>query len=312
MKTFLKFFAILLIAMTLVACSAITERFSVNLKTYIWLEREGMFDPEVPTSKVHDLLTRGLYHQDPEIFTCSISTIVWYVGVSDTAAFLGNPRPVDRRLGELPGLYKLFTGLWEEGWTESGGIVPDVSFPDDIEDRVRNKTGCLMSDQDPVWPSLVGSMVFLFPRDEKVHDIIWKQLPQSNPDGILSSLYEGKFNTRKDQQHRIDILTNPKTNRYDAILAAKSLGEFRAEGGVEALAKVLREDILAFVPPKMTIVEAMLKYEAEAVPHVALMRKMLSSARTHGAEDRERKKRLQERFTQWEQEYGVELVEPSG
>ena len=231
--------------------------------------------------------------------------------MSDTAAYYGNPWPIDRRLGELPGIYELFIGMWEEGWTEAGWIVPDVSTPDDIENRVLNKTSCLISDRDTAWTSLVSSMVFLFPGDEKVHNIVWQHMSQSNPDGVLSALYDGKFNTPKAQQHRIDILTSPKTSLYDATLAAKSLGEYRAEGGVEALAKVLQEDILAFVPPKMTIVEAMLKYEEEAVPHFALMQKMLNSARTHGAEDRERKKRLQERLAQFEQKYVDKLDKTS-
>ena len=286
----------------LVACNALFERYPINLQTYIWLEREGIFDPEVPTSTVQDLLSKGLYHKDPEIATCTISVIVWYVGVSDTAAYIGNPRPVDRRLGEIPGLYELFIRLWEEGWKEAGGIVPDVSFPDDIEDRVVNKSGCLISDRDTVWTSLVSPMVFIFPGDEKVHDIIWQDLSQSNPDGLLGALYDGKFNTPKAQQHRIDILTNPQTNFYNANLAAKSLGEFRAKGGLEALAGVLQEDTLAFIPPKLTIVEAMLNYEAEAVPHLDLMRKMLNSAETHSSQDREWKKALQERFTQFEEE----------
>ena len=303
MKTIVKGLALLFATISLVACSTLYERHPANLKTLMWLHQEGIFDPEVPTTTVHDLLTKGLYHQDSEIVTCSISVIVWYVGISDTAAYLGNPRPVDRRLDELPGLYDLFIGLWDRGWKDFGGIVPETPSHYASFDKFTNKTGCLISDLDTAWTTLVGSLVFLFPGDEKVHDIIWKQLSQTNPDEILGVLYDGNYNTLKDQQHRIDILTNPKTNRYNAILAAKSLGKFRAKGGVEALAKVLQEDVLAFVPPQLPIVEAMLTYETEAVPHFDLMRKELNIARIYGPEDKERKKSLQERLAQFEKDY---------
>ena len=303
MKTVVKCLALLFATISLVACSTLFERHPANLKTLMWLNQEGIFDPETPTTTVHDLLTKGLYHQDPEIVTCSISVIVWYVSLSDKAASVGSPRPVDRRLDELPGLYDLLIGLWNRGWNDFGGIVPETPSHYASFEKFVDKTGCLMSDLDTTWTTLVGSLVFLFPGDEKVHDIIWKHLSQTNPDEILGALYDGNYNTPKDQQHRIDILTNPNTNRYNAILAAKSLGKFRAKGGVEALAKVLQEDILAFVPPELPIVEAMLAYETEAVPYFDLMRKELNIARIRGPEDKEKKKSLQERLAQFEKNY---------
>ena len=311
MKTIVKYLALLLATISLVACSTIFERYPVNLKTLVWLEREGIFDPEVPTSKVHELLSKGLYHKDPEILRCSISAIVLYSNVTSHDRLKELTLPVDRRLDEIPGLYDLFTGMWDKGWEEAGGVVPDVQPPKDSYDRVMNKTGCLAG--DPLWTSVAYPMSYLFPGDEKVNDIIWKRLRQrEDPRVLLEALFEGKFNYPRDQQFRIDVLTNPETNLQNAKLAARSLGEFPADSGLEALVRVLEEDILPVVPPKMTIVEAMMKYEAEAVPHIALMRKMLNSARAYNAEARDRKKTLQERFTQFEEEYAEELENPSG
>lgn len=149
--------------MSFVACSTLFDRSSVNVKNLIWLEREGIFDPDVPTIEVHTLLTKGLYHKDPEIVACSISVIFWYVRILDTAAVIGNPLPIDRQLEEIPGLYDLFIGLWDEGWMESGGIVPDLQLsPHTFMDRVVNKTDCILTDREPVWVLLTSPLVYLF------------------------------------------------------------------------------------------------------------------------------------------------------
>ena len=288
------------------------DRSSVNVKKLIWLERDGIFDPEVPNSEVHALLNEGLYHRDPKIVACSISAIFWYVRISDTLEVIRKPRPIDRKLAEIPGIYDLFIELWDEGWTESGGIVPDSEpSADTFWDRVMNKTDCIVSDGDPVWVSLLHPLVYMFPRDEKVHEILWKQMPQMNPDGLIRELREGQFDTPKGQQHRIDILTNPETEEVTATLAAKSLGVFRTDDGLEALVSVLQTDTHGYVPTKMTIVDSIMRYEEDGVPHIALMRQTLDSVPTDDAADRKLKEELQERLVWFEEDYADEVSEPS-
>lgn len=313
MKSLLRNLAILIAITFLVACSAISDRSSVSIKNLIWLERNGIFDPEVPTSEVHALLIKGLYHKNPEIVACSISAIFWYVSMSDTAAVIGNPRPIDRRLAEIPGIYDLFIGLSDEGWSESGGKVPDLHPSDDIfMDRVLNKTDCILTDREPVWASLMSPLVYLFPGDEKVHEIVWKEMPQVNPDGLLRVLHEGKFDTPKSQQHRIDILTNPETKEvYATLAAAESLGEFRSEDGLEALVRVLQIDSQGYAPTKMTIVDSIMKYEDDAVPHIALMRQIFDSIPNDDVEDRSRKETVHKRLVWFEEYYADKIGEPS-
>ena len=312
MNNLIRMLTILLVAMSFVACSTLFDRSSVNVKNLIWLEREGIFDPDVPTIEVHTLLTKGLYHKDPEIVACSISVIFWYVRILDTAAVIGNPLPIDRQLEKIPGIYDLFIGLWDEGWKESGGIVPDLQpSPHTFMDRVVNKTDCILTDREPVWVSLMSPLVYLFPRDEKVHEIVWIVMPQVNPDGLLSVLYEGKFDTPKSQQHRIDILTNPETKEISATLAAESLGAFRSEEGLAALVSVLQNDIHANVPTKMSIVESMMKYEEDALPHIALLRQTLESASTEDPEELERKEDVLWKLKWFEKDYTGEEDGPS-
>lgn len=311
MKILLQCLATLLLAMCLVACSSISDDITYDLETYVWLEREGIWDPEVPTRTVQKLLRKGLYHEDPEIFRCSIGAIVVRGGQMNHDRLVGRTSRIDRRLNKLPGIYKLLTGMWEDGWEESGGSVPEEQRFDDFYDRVINKTGCLFA-PDPMWTALALPLVNLFPEDEKIHEIIWKDLPQRNPDEMLEALFSGRFNNRIDQKYRINVLTNPNTDISQARLAAKSLGEFHAEGGLEALAKVLQEDIFPYTPPQVTIVDAMIKYEAKAVPYIDLMRKSLRSAGTTSEEDGELKRAVLERFTQFEKDYAHALDKTNG
>lgn len=281
-----------------------TKEDSSDLETYIWLEREGIFDVDVSTEKVHDLLTQGLKHEDPVVVHCSISAIVLFIGVTGEARINGVPMKVDRRLHELPGLYDQLIELWEKGYEESDGVRPPLkAASDDDLDRLLNKTGCLAP--DPVWTSLAIPLAYLFPGDDKVHDIIWKILPQTNnPGSLLIGLFEGKFNNPKDQQYRIDLLLNPDTKGYDARLAARSLGDFRSEEGLITLATVLQDNNKTYYTPTVPIVEAMLKYGEQAVEYIPLLRERLQSADPFNKHEREMIITLKERMVHFVKEHG--------
>lgn len=274
MKLFTTIIAILILS-TGMTIADIRED-SADLETYIWLEREGIFDEKFSTEKVHALLTQGLKHEDPEIVHCSIGTIVFFVAGAESALINGLPIKVDRRLHELPGLYDQLIELWEKGYEESNGVIPPFKLRGDEMDRVLNKTGCLTT--VPVWTSLAIPLAYLFPGNDKVYDIIWKVLPQTNnPGSLLVGLFHGKFNHPKDQQYRIDLLLNPETELYDSRLAARSLGDFRSAEGLNTLAAVLQEGKMKYGVPTVPIVEAMLKYGEDAVEYLPLMQKKLES-----------------------------------
>ena len=290
---------ILTLPLALLDADEIEER--TEHETYIWLEREGIFDSDVPNDKVYDLLTNGIEHEDPTIVHCAISAIVLYTAMTTTLRTeYGESHQTDRQLGKIPGLYDLLIGLWEDGWKKAGEKVPEAQYPADHNERMMKKTGCIAP--DPVWTSLSLPMATLFPGDEKVHDIIWKDLPNVSKVSLLAGLYEGKFNYPKDQKFRIDLLTNPATNLYTTRLVAKSLGDFRADRGLEALVSVLKERSMDWVALELEIVQAMMKYEEEAVPYISLMRERLEK-NTGFSEDVEVRDTLRERLAQFEETY---------
>ena len=279
MSKFVSFLLLCLIA-NHVLLGASDQEGRTELETYIWLEREGVHDPEVPDSEVIDLLAKGIKHEDPKIVACSISAIVLYANWSGTLRAEGRAPRIERELGKTPGLYDLLIELWEEGWEESGGIVPEGQFREDFDERLLNKTGCLAP--DPIWTSLALPMASLFPGDDKVYDILWKDLTHVGPHSLLAGLWEGKFNNPKDQRYRIDLLTNPETDLYTTTIAVRSLGDLPAEKGLETLVPLLEERTLKWGTQELVIVEAMMKYEVDAVPHIPLMRATLEKTKGVG------------------------------
>ena len=307
MSRLLVFCAVFLTApCALLVADEVEER--TEHETYIWLEREGVYDPDVPNSEVYDLLAKGIAHEDPKIVHCAISVAVMYTAWSSTLRAEGKQAPTDRQLEKTPGLYDLLIGLWEDGWKKSGGKVPEPQYPADHYERVVEKTGCVAP--DPVWTSLSLPMATLFPGDEKVYDIIWKDLPSVGTVSILTGLNEGKFNNPKDQQFRIDLLKNPETGQYVASLAARGLGDLPAEQGLETLVSALTGEYLKWGVPELVIVEAMMKYKEEAVPHIPIMRETLE--RTPGlGKYREIRATLKERLRHFEERYATEEALPS-
>lgn len=310
MKTFLRYFATLLWAMSLVACSSFSDDISYDLETYVWLEREGIWDPEFPTSKVHKLLKKGIRHDDSEIVRCSISAILLYAARIRFFRDGGFPQPQpNRRLNEVPGVLESLTEVWQLGWKEADGVVPSVELPADIEDRVLNKTGCVVL--EPIWTALVYAMIEIFPGDEAVHAIVWKQIPQSRPEILLELLWDGKFNFPKDERYRIEVLKNPDSSLSQARLAATSLGTFRSKNGLEALATTLeQEEMQSYVSPTMTIIDSMFKYETDAVPYIDLMRRVLESVETIGSQEHKQRESMLKRLAQFEQDHAGDQDEP--
>lgn len=299
-------FAILLLANCAFAEDS-TER--TEHETYLWLEREGIFDTKVSNSKVYEMLTQGLEHDDPKIVHCAISAIVFYTSRASDLSAVGKPLPIDRQLGKLPGLYDLLIGLWEEGSKASGGILPESKYSSSGKERWIDKTACLAP--DPVWTTLSLPMATLFPGDEKVYEIIWNDLPQVGSLSLLTGLFEGKFNNPKDQQFRIELLTNEETDLYDSSLAARSLGDFPAEEGLETLATVLEKKTLKWGTPQFVIVEAMMKYGAEAAGYIPQMRDTLEHGIPVGKNTKELALVLKERLVHFEEKYAEEVELPT-
>ena len=315
--------AVLFLAMGAVAEQNEQEE-SNELETYIWLEREAIGDPEISNLQIHKLIAAGLQHDDQEVIHCTVSAIALHIGAGRVQRVRGVTPTLDRRLQDIPDLYENLTGMWEIGWKEAGGVMPDRIFPDDLSDRLTAKTGCIGI--YPTWSVLPLSLAYLFPGDEKVYEIIYNAFPEptggfsgdfpdgtgddpNNPGPLLAALFEGKFNRPNDERIRTELFLDRGTIYHTSQLIARSLGEFRSDKGLEALAQVLEEDNMKYGTPKIPIVEAMLKYEEQASQYVPLMKEKLESARPLNSLERGLKDTLKEHLVKFEREYAEKAVD---
>ena len=252
---------------------------------YSWLQIEGMRDETVSNREIHKLIVDGLAHDDPEIRHCAITAIQFHVGFSVNSILEGNPVLLDRRLQDIPNIYDLLMNLWDNGLTEAGGVVPELVFDVTLE-QMEKGFPCLTG--KPGWAGLPRTFAYLFPKDDKVYEIIWstlrdaKTLPDNDEDDpmpLLSALYVGEFNHPKDEEFRIRVLTDQTNEYYDTALAINSLAKFQSEKSLAALVSTLEQDQHKWGLPYLEIVEAIMSYGDEPTTEFApMLKKAISKA----------------------------------
>lgn len=288
--------AFVLVNISLAESSDYTELTGMEL--YIWLEREGMHEATVTNSEIHELVLKGLQHDDAEIVDCTVSTIGLHAFQKRSAILENKTQPsLDRKLQDIPQLYKLLMDMWDKGWSEAGGVLPTPDPKDELEylDKVMSKTGCLA--MSPTWTVLPLVFATLFPGDQKVREIIWKALPDDDdPRPLLSALYVGEFNQPEDQAFRIEVLTTPETQWYEARVAANSLGKFQSEAGFDALVTTLRRDVTKRGLPYLEIVESILAHGDKAIPHLNLLAEKMAAVNPLNRDERKRANSLAEQI----------------
>lgn len=290
------FFAVVLFLVSNTFAQEVDYTELTGLELYIWLEREGMREPSITNDVIHDLVLQGLQHDDTEIVDCTISAIGLHASQKRFAILENRTQPsLDRKLEDVPQVYKLLMDMWNKGWSEAGEVLPPPEPIDELAylDRVMFKTGCLA--KSPTWALLPLVFATLFPGDEKVREIIWKTLPDDeDPGPLLAALYVGEFNQPEDQAFRIEVLTNPDAQWYKAKVAADSLGKFQSDVGFDALITTLQRDRSKFGLPYLEIVGSILAYGDKATPHLKLLSEKMASVITFNSDERQRAKRLKE------------------
>ncbi|MYK44158.1 MAG: hypothetical protein F4039_08745 [Gammaproteobacteria bacterium] len=287
---FIIFLTITLIAINSYGTSNTLEKMledeeHTDIELYSWLQIKGMRDKTVSNREIHKLITDGLRSEDPEIQHCTITAIQFHVGTNVNLIIENKTVIIDRRLQDIPGLYDLLMKMWDEGVTKSGGVVPEIDF-DITSEQLEKGFPCLAG--RPGWAGLPRTLAYLYPKNKKVYDIVWNALKdkkilsdheEDNPIPLLSALYVGEFNNPRDEAFRIQVLTNPETQNYDAALAAISLAKFQSEKGLAALVSTLEKNDNLWGLPYLEIVEAVIAHGEEATTkHQTLLRKALSKA----------------------------------
>lgn len=243
----------------------LTER-----ELYTWLQVDGMNDATVSTGVIHKLIVAGLIHEDTEIQHCTLTAIKFHVGANVSRIIKNRTITIDRRLQDIPQLYQLLMNLWDEEFTKAGGVVPEKDYSSSLE-QLETGFPCLGS--RPGWAALPWAFAYLYPRNEKVYDIIWKTLEgekalpdrdENNPIPLLAALHVGDFNNPKDEAFRIQVLTSRDTDMYTMGVAANSLAKFQSEKGLAALVDVLEHRKSKWGASTIEVVEAIMAHGEQA------------------------------------------------
>ncbi len=312
-------FTITLTTIALIAVNAITDSDTTDqseLDRYIWFNTEGMFDPNVPNDVIHELITNGIQHENQEIVDCTLASLGLHIGATFVARRDDKKVDLNRDLRHKKEWYDTLIKMWDDNWD---GVLPEPTPPADLFERMTQNTGCVSL--HPIWASLPQMLAYMYPQDEKVYKIIWEAFPipqpirdgkitdESNPLPLLRSLFDGGFNHEKDQQFRIDVLSNRETSYPTAQLAARSLGDFRSDEALEQLATRLEKSDYKYGTPKLEFIEAIMKYEAQAQPYTPLLKKSLRNIPRVGSFDPEVFATLKERLVHFEEKYGEKRLE---
>ena len=265
----------------MLADEALTEA-----ELYSWLQRDGVHDETVSNREIHQLIVDGLGHEDPEIRFCALKAMQRSVGSNINRIIEGQTVRLDRRFQDIPNLYDTLMNLWDTELMKAGGVVPAIEFKRFTLEQLEMGYPC--SGSRPGWVGLPHIFAYLYPRDEKVYDMIWLALPNlkirlptpnfkaDNPIPLLSALYVGDFNNPKDEAFRIQVLTNPQSGYYDTALAAYSLAKFPSPKSLTALTATLEKNEKVRGLPHLDLVEAIMAYGEQAtVENYALLRKSM-------------------------------------
>ena len=263
----------------MLADEALTEA-----ELYAWLQLEGVQDETVSNREIHQLIVDGLDHDDPEIRFCALQAIQWHVGSNINRIIEGQTVSLDRRFQDIPNLYDTLMNMWNTELLKAGGVVPAIEVKRITLEQLELGYPC--SGGTPGWVGLPDILAYLYPRDEKVYDMIWLALRDrkilipnvkaDNPIPLLRALYVGDFNNPKDEAFRIQVLTNPQSGYYDTALAAYSLAKFPSPKSLAALTATLEKNEKVRGLPHLDLVEAIMAYGEQAtVENYALLRKSM-------------------------------------
>lgn len=113
----------------------------------------------------------------------------------------------------------------------------------------------------------------LYPKDSDVHSIVWEARDPNNVTQLLRRLDIGQFATKKDQDLRVSVLLDKNTSDDDIAIAALGLGKFRSDEGLKALVSRLEGSRKRPTNAVGHIVEAVVEYGNDCLPHAELLRK---------------------------------------
>lgn len=236
---------------------------------YDWLGYEGIYDPELENDTVIETLERGLSSKDSEIVSAALNAINWYASwVGWDSRSPEEPRPLDRELQRISGLKALLVDMWQEEFAENSDFHANQGL-----DMMEIRNGRAVFKSESVWQLIPNVLAVLYPKDPEGHEIIWESKNPNSAASLLLLLNLGKYSSKKDQELRISVLLDRTVEVTLTAEAARGLGLFRSKEGLEALVSRLEESAKYPTNAVGHLVEAVVEYGNDCLPHAELLRK---------------------------------------
>ena len=243
-----------------------------GVELYDWLTHDGIFDPKIDDKTIQSVLEHGLFNDDKDISNAAIGTIIRYLAiVSARRRQPSEDEPlIARDLHGIEGLRALLVDTWNHEHKQNPNFISEMNNSDWL-DMFETRNERVVARLDKVWLGIPNSLAILYPKDSEVHDILWKTYDPKQVFQMLIRLEDGEFETKKATDFRIEMLLDENTPHFAIAAAARGLGLFRSDEGLEALLTRLKNtekttDAIAH------IIEAIVAHGEKAVPFADLLR----------------------------------------
>lgn len=241
-----------------------------GIELYDWLAYEGIYDRDLGNQTVREVLEVGLSSEDSDVVGAAINAIVFYTTWIETDSWAPEePSPIDRELQRIAGLKELLVELWEKEFARS----PDFQNNQDLGEGMEFRNGRGFFSLSGVWQLIPNVLAVLYPGEPDAHRIVWEARAPNKVGQLLRRLDIGQFATKRDQDFRVSVLLDRSASDSDIARAALGLGKFRSDEGLEALVSRLEETAKYPTHAVGHLVEAVVEYGNDCLPHAELLRK---------------------------------------
>lgn len=227
---------IVVLCINLSSCSNKIPANHEGVELYDWLSYEGLYDPSIDNKTVQQVLEEGLFSDEQDVVNAAIGTIGWYasrVSIERRQPLEDDPLVV-RDVQTIEGLRKLLVDTWNQKYKQNPNYIAEMTDSDWLKVfEMRNER--VITRLDKMWLGIPGTLAVLYPKDVEVHDLIWKAYDPKQDRQMLIRLEDGEFDTKRAMDYRIKVFLDEKSPSYVKAIAARGLGLFPSDEGLEAL-----------------------------------------------------------------------------
>lgn len=260
-----------LIAFSVLGTEPIPEHLE-GVELYDWLGVEGIWEAALEDETVLELISDGVFHDDSDISYAAIGAIGLYTGRVEMESWVQTGAEFPHyNIQDIPELKDFLLEVWDRESNANPHFKTEAYFAELLD--IRNDR--MVSRLDRVWIQIPGMLATIFPKDPDVLKVLWDAMLPNQYGQMLRNLDVGEFNTEEAIDFRVRCLMDTEMADTTVARAARGLGRFQSKKGFDALLRRLN-DTENRTSAIAHIIEAIVMYGEEAVPHADRLRSVAS------------------------------------